>query len=89
MCWGIKSNLRIEFTSYGNGIYSGGYTQTYPAQFIDDNIAGNVTAVIGTGAPWGNVRGADDSAIAFRILDIANRSNMNVDISWFAIGRWK
>ncbi len=74
--------------AYGS-LYQNQFTCTYPAPFINKPSVSIGQIQWGTGASWGMVSGTYTGTVAFRVIDVMERSTASMDISYIAIGRWK
>ena len=88
VCYGQATGLSLTFNTYGT-LFQATYNQTLPAQFVNNNIAGSVSATSTGQAPWGNCTGISTTLISFRVFDIADRTSALINLRWLAIGRWK
>lgn len=90
ICFLSKSINNLDTLQAYGSLYQQIWRWDYPVKFYENPFVTCGQFIIGTGASWGTVAGANTQYANLRVIDIVPRATGEiVSIRAMAIGRWK
>jgi flagellar biosynthesis GTPase FlhF len=88
ICW-FQAILNFTISSPYGSLYLGSVNVWYPKTFVGIPNVCVGSCRHGTGASWGTAYDIKSTYFMMRVIDIAARTDQNLDYGYVAIGRWK
>jgi hypothetical protein len=88
ICW-FQAILNFTISSPYGSLYLGSVNVWYPKTFVGIPNVCVGSCRHGAGASWGTAYDIKSTYFMMRVIDIAARTDQNLDYGYVAIGRWK
>jgi len=88
ICW-FQAILNFTISSPYGSLYLGSVNVWYPKPFVGIPNVCVGSCRHGAGASWGTAYDIKSTYFMMRVIDIAARTDQNLDYGYIAIGRWK